>query len=59
MRLMRRQARLELLRIAAREVFVHAPFDSVAQDISALADAMLEAAYVAARDQLMPEWAYP
>jgi [glutamine synthetase] adenylyltransferase / [glutamine synthetase]-adenylyl-L-tyrosine phosphorylase len=56
---MRRRARIELLRIATREVFVHAPFDSVVQDISALADAMLEAAFIAARDHLTPRMGTP
>jgi len=56
---MRRQARIELLRIATREVFIHAPFSSIAEDISALADSMLEAAYRAAADHLMPKMGIP
>ncbi len=53
---MRRRSRLEMLRIAAREVYAHAPFESVAADISLLADVMIEAAYVAARDRLRPRF---
>ena len=49
---MRRYTRMETLRIATREVFLHTPFESIVQDISILADGMLEAACIAARDHL-------
>ncbi|MCK5863001.1 MAG: bifunctional [glutamate--ammonia ligase]-adenylyl-L-tyrosine phosphorylase/[glutamate--ammonia-ligase] adenylyltransferase [Candidatus Hydrogenedentes bacterium] len=56
---MRRHARIEQLRIATREVFAHEPFNSIVADISALADAMLEAGYMAARDQLASRTGIP
>ena len=56
---MRRYTRRELLRIAAREVFMYASFESVVADISTLADAMIEAACMAARDELLPRMGTP
>lgn len=43
-RWLRRFCRLEKLRLTVREVFVHAPFESVVADISCLADTMIEGA---------------
>ena len=51
-RWLRRFSRFELLRIATREVVVHAPFESIVADISFLADTMIEGACRAARDHL-------
>ncbi|HDP33972.1 MAG TPA: hypothetical protein ENN29_02560, partial [Candidatus Hydrogenedentes bacterium] len=56
---MRRHSRMELLRIAAREVVAHAPLDSVVADISMLADVMIEAACRAAREHLEPQMGMP
>jgi len=46
----------ELLRIAAREVHLHAPFESVSADISHLADAMIEGALRASTEYLSPRF---
>lgn len=42
---MRRWRQREILRVAVRDIFVHAPVASLTQDISNLADTALEAAY--------------
>lgn len=52
LRWMRRFTRKHMLRIAMREVFLHAPFESVAADISRLADLMIEAALRASAHEL-------
>lgn len=56
---MRQYSRRELLRIAAREIFMHAPFTSVVADISLLADVMLEAARIAAHEHLSSRFDTP
>lgn len=56
---LRRAARREVLRIAAREVFIHPHFSSIGEDISNLADAALEAAVRMAAEQLAPRYGAP
>lgn len=56
---MRRFKRREILRIAARDVYAHAPLSSVAEDLSDLADAALEAALACAAVDLEPRYGRP
>lgn len=56
---LRKAARREQLRIAAREIWIHAPFYSIAEDLSNLADAALEAGIEMARGQLAPRFGVP
>jgi len=49
---LRQFSRQEMLRIAAREVYLHAPLESVVQDISLLADTMIEGAFRASKEYL-------
>ncbi len=56
---LRRFGRREILRIATREVCLHQPFASVAEDISNLADTAIEAAIEAAELQLAPKFGKP
>ncbi len=51
-RWMHQFSRREILRIAAREVCIHAAFESVVSDISSLADVMIEGALRASREHL-------
>ena len=55
----RRFGRRQVLRIATREVFLHQPFSSVAEDISNWADTAIEAAIDAAKAQLEPKYGKP
>lgn len=52
LRWMRRFTRQHMLRIAMREAYLHAPFESVAADISHLADAMIAGALLASTREL-------
>lgn len=56
---MRRFYRREILRIAARDLFGHAPLTSVTEDLSNLADAMLQAALESAAADLQPRFGRP
>lgn len=56
---LRRFSRRQILRIATREVWLHQPFSSVAEDISNLADTVLEAALEAAAAELSPKYGTP
>ncbi len=56
---MRRFRRREILRIACRDIFHHAPLPSVAEDLANLADAALEAACRAAHDELRARYGVP
>jgi glutamate-ammonia-ligase adenylyltransferase len=55
----RRFSRRQILRIATREVWLHQPFSTVAEDISNLADTAIEAAIEAAAVQLSPKYGRP
>ena len=57
--LLRRFSRRQILRIATREVWLHQPFPSVAEDISNLADTAIQAAIDAATAQLAPKYGTP
>lgn len=56
---MRRFRQREILRIAARDIFMHAPVASVTEDLSNLADTMLEAALRAADHELTGRFGVP
>lgn len=56
---LRRFRRREFLRIAARDLFAHAPLEIVTEDLSNLADACLHAAYVSAREELVAKYGVP
>ncbi len=56
---MRRFRQREILRIAARDIFMHAPVASVTEDLSNLADTMLEAALRAADRELSERFGAP
>lgn len=56
---MRRFKRREILRIGARDIFGHAPIESVTEDLTNLADAMLEVALEKARDDLAERYGTP
>lgn len=56
---LRRLRNREMVRIAIRDIVDHAPLASITLDLSALADAALEAARIAARADLMPRHGLP
>ncbi len=56
---MRRFQQRELLRIALRDVYAHASLASVTEDLSNLADAMLDTAILAARSELDERYGRP
>ena len=56
---MRRLKQREILRIAAREVFGHASLRAVTQDLSTLADVMVEAGVQVAMEDLVPRFGRP
>lgn len=56
---LRRFRRREILRIAARDIVAHCPVASVADDLSNLADAAVEAAILAAQRDLLPRFGAP
>jgi glutamate-ammonia-ligase adenylyltransferase len=56
---MRRFKRREVLRIAARDVVEHVSLESLVEDLSNLADAVLEAALRCAQDALLPRFGTP
>lgn len=58
-RAMRRYKQREILRIAAREVFVHVPLTSLTEDLSNLADAALEVAVRAGLRELERRYGKP
>ncbi len=58
-RTLRQFRKREILRIAARDLIAHAPVDSLTEDLSNLADAMLEAAIAAARRNLEARFGAP
>jgi glutamate-ammonia-ligase adenylyltransferase len=58
-RSLRRLRNREMVRIAIRDIVDHAPLASVTLDLSALADAALDAARNAARADLMPRHGLP
>ena len=56
---MRRFNRREILRIAARDIFAYVPLASLTEDLSNLADAMLEVAYRSAFEVLEARFGRP
>lgn len=56
---MRRFRQREILRIASRDIFMHAPVASVTKDLSNLADTMLEVALRAAERELRERFGAP
>ena len=56
---LRRFKRREILRIATRDIYAHAPLPAITEDLSNLADAALEAAIVCAQDNLWPRFGTP
>ena len=56
---MRRFKRREFLRIAVRDVFVHGPLRSLVEDLSNLADAMVEVAYECAYKEISTRYGIP
>lgn len=57
--ILRRFSRRAVLRIAAREIWMHAPFPSIGEDLSNLADTALETALRMAAEQLAPRFGAP
>jgi len=58
-RSMRRYRRREILRIGVRDLFSHAPIPSITEDLSNLADAVLEAALASAAPEVSRRYGEP